>query len=301
MRPVVAIMNGYNEEDVIGSSILDLINQGVKVHYLDDGSTDGTMEKVMALTSRFGPDRLEVGMTAQSQIKPKTFALRALLKEKEELAWKRYQGWWVMHVDADEYRRQPWPHLTFPQALARIEKEGYNACDHVYMECGPASKPYGPYDNLLEAMDQCSLDVKTPIKGGSLSHTKTWIQGPTKVNLASSGGHRLTFPAMRVWPKAFLLIHFPVRTQTQGAKKILKERLPIYSKDELAAAWHTHYRRFTSPQEVFENYSKEKDKSYSGDHLYERYQRLIGESETNQRAGGFYNQDPSSFVLGFRL
>jgi len=274
MRPVVAIMNGYNEEDVIESSVLDLLQQGVKVHYLDDGSTDGTLKQIIALARRYGPNRLEVGTTAQSQLKPKTFALKELLKEKEELALTRYQGWWVMHVDADEYRRHPWPHLSFPEALDRVEKEGYNACDHVYMECGPASKPFEPGSNLLEAMDRCSFDVKTPVKGGSHSHTKTWIQGATKVNLAG-GGHNLTFPGMRVWPKAFLLIHFPVRTHAQGAKKILKERLPIYSKNELAAAWHTHYKPMKSPQDVFDTYSKEKDKSYAKDHLYEAYQDLV--------------------------
>ena len=89
------------------------------------------------------------------------------------------------------------------------------------------------------------------------------------------GGHNLTFPGMRVWPKAFLLIHFPVRTHAQGAKKILKERLPIYSKNELAAAWHTHYKPMKSPQDVFDTYSKEKDKSYAKDHLYEAYQDLV--------------------------
>src|SRR4029453_5701283 len=42
---VTAIVAAYNEEDVIGAVLADLMDQGVRVHLLDHGSTAGTGEE----------------------------------------------------------------------------------------------------------------------------------------------------------------------------------------------------------------------------------------------------------------
>ena len=43
---VVAIIATYNEADIIGQVVGDLIEQDVHVYLLDDGSTDGTVAAV---------------------------------------------------------------------------------------------------------------------------------------------------------------------------------------------------------------------------------------------------------------
>ena len=40
---VVAIVAAYNEADIIGHVVGALIDQGVNVYFLDDGSTDDTV------------------------------------------------------------------------------------------------------------------------------------------------------------------------------------------------------------------------------------------------------------------
>ena len=43
---VTAIVAAYNEADIIGQVVGDLVAQGVTVYLLDDGSTDGTAAAV---------------------------------------------------------------------------------------------------------------------------------------------------------------------------------------------------------------------------------------------------------------
>ena len=49
---VVAIVAAYNEADVIGPVVGDLIAQGIEVYFLDDGSTDGTVAAVEPFLGR---------------------------------------------------------------------------------------------------------------------------------------------------------------------------------------------------------------------------------------------------------
>src|SRR5688500_19754661 len=46
---VVALVAAFNEADVIGCVVHDLVAQGIDVHVLDDGSTDGTAEALAPL------------------------------------------------------------------------------------------------------------------------------------------------------------------------------------------------------------------------------------------------------------
>ena len=43
---VIALIATYNEEDIIGQVVEDLIRQGVEVYLVDDGSTDDTVARV---------------------------------------------------------------------------------------------------------------------------------------------------------------------------------------------------------------------------------------------------------------
>ena len=49
---VVAIVAAYNEEDVIGQVVGDLISQGVSVYLIDDASTDQTVAAAAVFLGR---------------------------------------------------------------------------------------------------------------------------------------------------------------------------------------------------------------------------------------------------------
>jgi hypothetical protein len=77
---------------------------------------------------------------------------------------------------------------------------------------------------------------------GHFRQAKAWLQGTERVDLASSGGHEAKFPAAKDFPYRFLLKHYPIRSQEQGLRKTLKERLERFSPYERGELkWHTHY------------------------------------------------------------
>src|SRR5919197_1275002 len=103
---VVAIIAAYNEADVVGYVVRDLIDQGVLVYFLDDGSTDGT---VAAVEEYLGRGVLAIERLADTFGCDRTsFEWERILRRKAELA-KELDADWVIHHDADEFRESPWP------------------------------------------------------------------------------------------------------------------------------------------------------------------------------------------------
>src|SRR5262245_26145382 len=78
---VVALVAAFNEADVIGPVVRDLVDQGIDVHVLDDGSTDGTAEVLAPLVGH--------GVLAVERLpaaEPPTFSLARLMRRKQALA-----------------------------------------------------------------------------------------------------------------------------------------------------------------------------------------------------------------------
>src|SRR3954454_4533831 len=102
----IAIVAAYNEADIIGQVVGDLISQGIRAYLLDDGSTDGTVAEVEPYLGR--------GVVAIERLRPPTeddrdrmFAWKDILLRKTELA-RELDADWFIHHDADEFRESPW-------------------------------------------------------------------------------------------------------------------------------------------------------------------------------------------------
>jgi hypothetical protein len=74
----LAILPAYNEADVIGAVLEDLIAQGCQVHVLDNLSTDGTAEIARSLLGR--------GVVAVELFVSDRYTWAAMLRRVEEIA-----------------------------------------------------------------------------------------------------------------------------------------------------------------------------------------------------------------------
>jgi glycosyltransferase involved in cell wall biosynthesis len=226
---VVALVAAFNEADVIGSVVRDLVAQGIDVHVLDDGSTDGTVEALAPLVGR--------GVLAVERLpatEPRTFSLARLMRRKEALARELGADWFINH-DADEFRESPWHDATLREAIGRVDALGYNAIDFELLNFWPTHDDFRPGDDPRQAFRHYA-------RGDDFDRVqiRCWKNvGP--VDLASTGGHEAAFPGRRVFPIRFLLRHYPIRSQAHGERKVLRERRPSFDTTERERGWHVQY------------------------------------------------------------
>src|SRR6266511_3568333 len=92
---VVAIIAAYNEADLIAHVVGDLIEQGLQVYFLDDGSTDGT---VAAVEPFLGRGVLAIEPLAQSTNgSTSEFEWERILRRKADLARELDAQWFIHH------------------------------------------------------------------------------------------------------------------------------------------------------------------------------------------------------------
>ena len=231
---VIAIIAAFNEEDIIEQVIGDLVEQGIAVYLLDDGSTDRTRARAERFLGR-GLLRVEHFSTEAVDGKSGLFGLANILARKESLAQELEADWFINH-DADEFRESPWSDLNLRDAIHRVDRLGYNAIDFELLNFWPT-----PND------DPDGSDVRAALRfyefgpESDKPQVRCWKKTDRRVDLGSSAGHDVAFSGRRVFPLRFLLRHYPIRSQAHGERKIFRERRPRFDPRERERGWHIQY------------------------------------------------------------
>jgi glycosyltransferase involved in cell wall biosynthesis len=241
----MAIINAYNEEDIIGETVNHLLHQGVDVTVVDNWSSDRTYEIVHEIFCT--ESRVRVLRFPEQPVEQ--YQWERLLQNTETLG--RDSGYdWLIHNDADELRYSPWRNVRLKEAIEFVDSLGYNAVDFTVLNfsfLNGLPSITGQYEHRLRFFDF----------GRHPAHfiqIKAWKNAPYKsVNLAQSGGHEVIFPDRRVYPIKFTVKHYPLRNPEQATRKV-KERLLRPAEEREKKGWHVHYDSLAG-QEIFERQS----------------------------------------------
>jgi hypothetical protein len=248
---VVAFMAAYNEADIIVQSIKKWTDQGVRVHVLENWSTDATYELAKELEGRLPVTVERFPKDGPSQY----FDWGAMLGRMEELAGEIEADWFVRR-GADEVLSSPWPGVSYRDALYVVDQAGFNCVDHTIVEFHPVD------DSFAAGMDHEAYFRHFDLK--HLSHPrqrKAWKNCGLPISTIPSAGHDVVFAGRRIYPFKFLLKHYSFRSQKQAERKVFRERKARWNPKERARGWHIHYdamkegHRFvklTSEKEVFD-------------------------------------------------
>ena len=123
---VIAIISAFNEEDIIGQIVKNLIEKDIEVYFIDHHSTDKTVDIVKKFLGK-GVVKIETFPEESgypSDLKD-VYAWSYILKRKEELH-KTLGADWYFHMDADEIRESPWTDLSLTEAIGLVDTLGYN-------------------------------------------------------------------------------------------------------------------------------------------------------------------------------
>jgi hypothetical protein len=237
-RPL-AILSAFNEADVIGEVIGDLVQQGCDVAAIDNWSTDSTWQIMKDCREQY-PENVVLekfpldGSTSY-------YEWEKILMRKEEIA-AAHCGRWILHTDADEVRRSPFSGMTLAQALKLAEESGANRVAFNLVDFRPTTNAPYRSGTLTEAFSHFEFGSKP----GHFWQVKAWLQGSNRINLAASGGHAADFEGAIDYPYRFLLRHYSIRSSVQGRKKVLDERQKRWLPEERKKGWHRHYDSFGS-------------------------------------------------------
>ena len=233
---VLAIVNVYNESDVVVETIAHLLRQGADVLAIDNWSSDESY-------------RLLADMAASD---PRVRVERFPEKRSDRYEWKRLlenveacaaeSGYdWIIHNDADELRYAPWPGRTMAEGLAFVDALGYNAVDFTVADFRFLATDAPGVASVEERLRWFEFGRRP----GHFVQIKAWRQVPDeRYQLASSGGHEIYFPGRRVFPLKFLIKHYPLRSDDQAQRKIHRDRLPRVAGERAELGWHTQYDRY---------------------------------------------------------
>jgi hypothetical protein len=262
---VTAVLNAYNEGDIIEHSILRLVADGVDVRLVDNWSTDDTVARAQALglgdrlvIERFPPDGPS-----------ETYDWERQLRNTERIA-AGIDGW-VVHQDVDEIRTAPWRGVSMRDALHHAQRRGYNAVDYTALVFHPTEESFRHGDDMGRRLRHFEFGGR----GGHFHQVKAWDARVGKVDLAGSGGHSVAFPGRRVFPYKFLLLHYPIRSQEHGERKVFSDRQARWNPEERQKGWHSHYDRFAGGH----RFIREEDELLAYDEAFDAHylvERLTG-------------------------
>ncbi len=232
---VLVVVTAFNEADVIEQLLERLTAGGIRVHVIDNWSSDATPEILAAFATRGRVTFERFPAPGPSG----HFELGRLLRRVEEVAADSGADW-VIHHDADEIRESPWPDVPLIDALWAVQQWGYNCIDHTVFNFRPVDNSWSPGDDLASSFPWCQFG-DTP---ADFLQIKGWKPQSTRLTMAENAGHQVMFEGRRVFPYKFLLRHYSIRSQEHGERKILRERQPRWSPEERAKGWHVHYDHY---------------------------------------------------------
>jgi len=238
---VLAIVTTFNEADIVDDLLSRLRRDGIRVHLIDNWSTDETFPIVS------GRAAIDAGVTVERfppEAPPAYFELEKMLARVEEVAHRSGADWVVNH-DSDEVRQSPWPGVSLRRGLWCVEQFGFNCVDHVQMNFRPVDERWDGTGRLQDV----SIWFEFGDHHAAFRHQKAWKPQPQPVRFAASGGHNAEFPGRRAFPYRFLLRHYPIRSTSHGRRKVLTERKGRFSPEERERGWHVHYDHYSETSE----------------------------------------------------
>lgn len=265
---IVAILASYNEQRFIRACLEHYLQQGIEVYLLDNDSTDGTLDIAREYLGRnlIGIERIpRNGM----------YVWRDILMRKEEIA-DRLKADWLMHADPDEIRVAPDSRQTLAEAIADVDRQGYNAINFMEYTFIPVREsPDHDNDGFQKTMKwYYPYAQRHPHRLNAWKKQPAHFPGPRallreivrnrrwripSVNLHDSGGHIVSFPGIHPYPVDFKLKHYIVLSLDHAIQKYVKK---VYDPKEIAGA---HGWRATAKEHDFLLPSQNQMRLYTSD------------------------------------
>ncbi len=232
---LIALLATYNEERFIANCLQHLFRQGAEVYLLDNDSHDQT---VAIARQYLGRGLLGIERFPREGV----FRSAAIIARKEKLALELPADW-CMHVDADEIHTPRRSEQTLAQVFAEVEAQGFNAVNFQEFTFSPTvEQPDHDHPNYPQ-----TLRWYYPFLPFAPHRLNAWKRQATPVELAFSGGHRVRFPGLRMYPETLWMRHYLFLSAAHAQRKYVQLQ---YAPEELAKGWYGK-RAMLKPESIW--------------------------------------------------
>ena len=219
---VVAILAIRNEELYIRKCINHLINEGIKIVVIDNGSDDHTLH----ICREFYPDSI---LLIERVPYTGCFDLKRLLEKIQQLR-KSLNTDWILYQAADEILQSNIRNETLHDAIRRIDGLGYDAINFDEFVFIPESneKRYGGTDYYRKMRYYYFFE---PFKPRLIRAFKNALT----VDNIYSGGHLLPIDKIKLYPENLILRHYVCLSFEHARSKYGSRE---FSEEALKKGWH---------------------------------------------------------------
>ncbi|MEZ5283924.1 MAG: glycosyltransferase family 2 protein [Vicinamibacterales bacterium] len=245
---VVALLAAHNERRFIVPCIEHYVRHGVDVYLIDNESDDDTVARASQFLGRglLGIERFP---------RSATFTWQPLLERKQQLA-ATLDADWFLHADPDEVRLPPRPGQTLASALAEVDAQGFNAVNFMEFTFVPTRQaPDHDHQDFQQTMRWYY-----PFEPVHPHQLKAWKKQPDTVDLASTGGHRVGFPGLRIYPESFPMRHYLFLSVPHVVEKYVQR---AFDPAEVDRGWHRARARLRTPDIALQD--EQELRAYAGD------------------------------------
>jgi hypothetical protein len=269
-----------DEVSIVEELVAHHLRQGVQIVAIDNGSTDGTLERLEQMRGRDELLAYEVRAT-------ESYAWAELVSAGLALA-KRYSPDWIIHIDANTFLESSRADAgrSLRDDIEDADKAGYNVLPLEVFDFYPTGD-----DDPGEASHYQRVRHYTPRVKLSRLQEKIFRCHP---GVSSRGGHEIVFPPhveKRVSPSFAVMRHYMFRSSQQGVEKLLR-RKNRWDEEERRSGAHNHYDGYLGyaaetvvPAACL--HRKDEGSPWRREMMYERPEALFSEHHDFNASGWF--------------
>lgn len=233
---VVAIVCVRNEEIHMLRCLTHLIEAGIEVYLIDNGSTDGSR----AIAEQFRGRGL-IGIEDLPWQGVSCFAEIYRLKQK---ITERLRHDWIIHSDADEWLCSSVPGQSLMEGIQVADTEGYTYINFHEIVFVPLElEDFYVHDYFRRMKTYYFFQPSYP------RLNRAWKRS-ANLNNVRSGGHRLVGTELRKFPIDFFLRHYMVLSVEHARAKYLNRE---FAAEDLSMNWHATRRMIRPDKLVVKN------------------------------------------------
>jgi hypothetical protein len=139
---------------------------------------------------------------------------------------------WFIHVDSDQILLPPKSTQSLAQALGQVDAQGYNAVYfHQFAFVPTQEAPDHDHPRYQQTMHwYYPHEISFP------HSLRAWKRQDKPVDLSWGGGHRISFPGLRMYPSAFRYRHYLFLSVEHAIRKYVQKR---FDPAEVAEGLHS--------------------------------------------------------------